>query len=88
MAHVNAWNTRRGREQSVPAHWVDNPHIFDGVFTREKPAPKSTATPPKARKSRAKNSRRKAGTADAPATDEAATTTTSTPVAGESTKEK
>lgn len=88
MAHVTAWNKRRGKEQSVPAHWVDNPHIFGGVFTREQPAPESAATPPRERKSRAKNSRRKAGTADAPATDEAATTTTSTPDAGESTKEK
>lgn len=33
MALVTAWNKRTKKAQEVPAHYVDNPHLFGGVFT-------------------------------------------------------
>lgn len=71
MAHVNALNKRTGKTQLVPAHYVDNPHLFGGRFVK---APAGDAP---------KSSRRRAGTADTPVTDEAATT--DTPSTGEET---
>lgn len=33
MALVTAWNKRAKQQQQVPAHYVDNPLVFGGVYT-------------------------------------------------------
>lgn len=84
MALVRAWNTRRQHWQDVPAHYIESPHIFPGVFVAQPPA-EPTPEPPVAAK---KKSRRKSGTAEnTPATKEAAATNEPTPLAGDENKE-
>jgi hypothetical protein len=71
MPFVNALNKDTGRIQSVPANYVDNPHIFNGAFTRAdaKPPKKARARKPKAVK--AHKTSDKAEPADSPITDAA-----------------
>lgn len=44
MAIVTAKNKRTGKLQDVPAHYIDNPNIFKGVFTKH-PAEEPAAKP-------------------------------------------